>query len=454
MLSAGSPAEAQSPAPAVAQPPAAAESQSPTDIWDRDTLTGDWGGLRTALAEQGIVFSAAYTAEVFGNVQGGIRRGATYDGLFVPQIDVDLEKLVGWRGASMRASMLQGHGPSLAQGFVGNFLIMSGTVAVPPATRLYNLWLQQNLFDDLLSIRVGLMNVDAEFLTSQTAGLFLNSTFGWPGWTAVDLPGGGPAFPLSAPGVRVKLQPAPEGSYLQAAVFSGDPTGHGGSNSLSTSIPSGTVVSFNGGAFLIAEAGYAVNQTEDAKGPPVAFKLGGWYHTSRRFEDQRFDTLGVSLASPASNGVPRNHSGDWGIYAVADASLYRTENGGLSAFARIAGSPGDRNLVSFYLDAGLAYKGLFPSRGDDTAGIGFGYARIGGNARGLDQDTRNFGSPGFPIRDQEMVLELSYQFQVTPWMTLQPDLQRVFHPGGNVQNPDGSIRRDALVLGLRSALTF
>ena len=64
------------------------------------------------------------------------------------------------------------------------------------------------------------------------------------------------------------------------------------------------------------------------------------------------------------------------------------------------------------------------------------------------------GAPGFPVRNQEVVLELSYRIQLTPWMTLQPDLQRIFHPGGNVLNPDGSIRRDALVLGLRSALTF
>jgi hypothetical protein len=39
-------------------------------------------------------------------------------------------------------------------------------------------------------------------------------------------------------------------------------------------------------------------------------------------------------------------------------------------------------------------------------------------------------------------------------MILQPNLQRSFHPGGRVLNPDGSIRHDALVLGLRSALTF
>lgn len=430
------------------------EQAEPSDFWHRDTLTGDWGGLRTALADQGVTISASYTAEVFANVQGGMKRGREYDGVFLPQVDVDLYNLIGWHGASFRVSMIQGHGPSLSQLWVGNLMNVSNTIVVPPATRLYNLWLQQNLFDDMLSVRIGMMNVDAEFMTSQTASLFMNSTFGWPAWTAFDLPGGGPAYPLSAPGVRVKLQPASEGVYFQAAVFSGDPTGHNGSNSPSTPLPTGTVVSFTGGAFLIAEAGYAVNQVKDAKGAPMAFKLGGWYQTSSNFQDQRFDDFGISLASPASTGIPLNHTGNWGIYGVADASLYQTEDGGLSAFARIGGSPGDRNLISFYVDAGVTYKGLIPGRGGDTAGIAAGYSRIGGNARGLDQDVQVLGAPGFPVRNQEVVLELSYQIQLTPWMTLQPDLQRIFHPGGNVLNPDGSIRRDALVLGLRSALTF
>ena len=439
------------------QPEAPPTAQEPTDFWHRATLTGDWGGLRTTLEAQGIEISAAYTGEVFANVQGGIKRGATYDGLFQPQVDIDLDKLLGWQGASFRVSMIQGHGPALSQGWVGNLLNVSNDVAIPPATRLYNLWLQQNLFDDVISVRAGMMNVDAEFLTTLTGALFMNGSFGWPEWTAADLPGGGPAYPLSAPGVRVKIQPEHEGFYLQGAVFSGDPTGHSGSNSPSTGIPSGTVVSFTGGAFIIAETGYAVNQDKDAKGPPLAFKLGGWYHTSSHFQDQRFDTVGVSLASPASNGAPFNHQGDWGVYGIADGSIYRTaDGGGLSGFARIgAGSPNDRNLINFYADAGLTYKGLIPGRDDDTAGIAVGYARIGNNARGLDQDVQVFtANPFFPVRDHEAVLELSYQIQVTPWMTLQPDLQRIFHPGGNVLNADGSLRKDALVLGLRSTLTF
>ncbi len=426
-------------------------TEEPPGFWQRDTLTGDWGGLRTALEEHGVAFSVKYTGEVFANVQGGIKRGASYDGLFLPELDIDLEKLVGWHGASFSASMVQGHGPALSTGWVGNFLNVSNDVAVPPATRLYNLWLQQNLFDDVVSVRAGLMNVDAEFITTLTGSLFMNGSFGWPGWLGIDLPGGGPAYPLSGPGVRVKLQ-SPQGYYLQSAVFSGDPTGHSGSNSPSTGIPSGTVVSFTGGAFFIAEGGYAINQDKEAKGPPLALKLGGWYHTSTHFQDQRFDTAGISLASPLSNGAPLNHQGDWGVYAIADGTIFgRTV--GICPHRRQY--PNDRNLISLYADAGLTYKGLIPGRGDDTAGIALAYARIGDNARGLDQDVQVFSSnPFFPVRDHEAVLEVSYQFQVTPWMTMQPDLQRIFHPGGNVLNPDGSQRRDALVLAVRSTLTF
>ena len=53
-----------------------AAAQEPPGFWHRDTLTGDWGGLRTALADQGVTISASYTAEVFANVQGGMKRGS------------------------------------------------------------------------------------------------------------------------------------------------------------------------------------------------------------------------------------------------------------------------------------------------------------------------------------------------------------------------------------------
>jgi porin len=424
-------------------------AESPPDFWHRTTLTGDWGGLRTALAEHGVAIGMTYTADTQGNIAGGIRLGAVYDGLLQPQLDLGLEKMIGWTGATARVSMLQITGPSLSAGYVGNLLNVS-SINARPATRLYNAWLQQNAFEDVLAVRVGLMNVETEFIISQTASLFVNSTFGWPGILAIDLPGGGPAYPLSAPMVWVRLQPTSEFSAM-AAVFSGDPSGHGGSNNPALSLqPVGTTVSFNGGVLVMAEAAYAVNQEKQPKGLPFALKFGGWYHSSDRFGDQRFDNFGLSLANPLSDGVPLNHNGDWGLYGVADAALWQ----GLSGFVRLAGAPNEQNLVGFYVDGGFTYKGPLPGRDDDTIGIAAAYSRIGNRARALDADFQSFGNPFYPIRNEEVVLEVTYQAQVTGWWILQPDLQAVFNPGGRVTNANGTVRPNALVVGLRTVLTF
>jgi porin len=75
--------------------------------------------------------------------------------------------------------------------------------------------------------------------------------------------------------------------------------------------------------------------------------------------------------------------------------------------------------------------------------------------RGLDADTAFFSdNPLFPTRSSETVIELMYQAQLTPWWMLQPDLQYIFNPGGGVLNPDGTLRRNALVIGVRSSLNF
>lgn len=46
-----------------------------------------------------------------------------------------------------------------------------------------------------------------------------------------------------------------------------------------------------------------------------------------------------------------------------------------------------------------------------------------------------------------IVLEATYQIMLTPWLSLQPDIQYVIHPSGtNIPN--------ALVLGARTAMSF
>src|SRR6185312_1125086 len=76
-------------------------------IWERDTLTGDWGGARTALKNQGIDITLNYIGEAFGVLSGGIDQGANYEGRFEFSVDTDLQKLIGWTGGTTHFTIYQ-----------------------------------------------------------------------------------------------------------------------------------------------------------------------------------------------------------------------------------------------------------------------------------------------------------------------------------------------------------
>ena len=125
--------------------------------------------------------------------------------------------------ATFTPTALITHGPFFSPTYLGNFLTVSNLEAGPVA-RLYSFWYEQNAFNDRLSIRAGLMSADSQFLQSKTAANFINNGISWPMFLAANLPGGGPAYPLPAPGIRVRIKPRDDVAF-QAAVFSGDPSG-------------------------------------------------------------------------------------------------------------------------------------------------------------------------------------------------------------------------------------
>jgi porin len=59
------------------------------------------------------------------------------------------------------------------------------------------------------------------------------------------------------------------------------------------------------------------------------------------------------------------------------------------------------------------------------------------------------------VRTSETFFEVTYQYQVTPAIQLQPDLQYVINPGGGVlnSNASGTIKNE-LVMGLRTNILF
>lgn len=437
---------------------APAKQAAPPSIWEQETLTGDWGGARTSLKEKsGIELTLTYIAEVMGVASGGINRRGSFEGRFEFSVDTDLEKLVGWNGATTHVTVFQIHnGGRNAADNVGSISDPSNIDALA-TTRLFTAWFQQSLFDDRLSVRIGQLAADDEFITSPTAGGLMNGTFGWAGILAANLTSGGPAYPLATPGARVQVKPS-DNVALLGAVFSGDPAGKNCLMLPQECNRSGTTFSFHGGALWMGEAQYLVNPGKKPAGLPGIYKLGVWYATAD-YADQRLgvNAVGapVSLADPASVG-PLNRRGNWGVYGVADQTVWQGAASSVNLFMRAGATPDDRNLLSFYVDGRVGIKGPFAGRADDLMTFGFAYARIGASARALDGDTLAFAGPPYPIRDHELVFELSYQAQVAPWWVVQPDIQYIVHPGGNVPHPADPTRTvgDALVFGLRSTIKF
>jgi porin len=59
--------------------------------------------------------------------------------------------------------------------------------------------------------------------------------------------------------------------------------------------------------------------------------------------------------------------------------------------------------------------------------------------RRAQQDANALLPGAFTPVDYETVLEVSYKLQLAAWWTLQPSLQRVFHPGGSAAIPDATV---------------
>jgi len=108
------------------------------------------------------------------------------------------------------------------------------------------------------------------------------------------------------------------------------------------------------------------------------------------------------------------------------------DNQGLTPWASLTISPDESiNTFPFFISGGFVYKGLFPNRNDDMTAFGFAYGS-------LSDDLEN--------KDYELMLELTYIIQATPWLQIQPDVQWIVHPGGSSDIPN------ALVIGFQLAV--
>jgi porin len=377
----------------------------PTD-WQR--ATDDWYGARPWLDDRGISLNAGWYATWGKNLRGGAdTEDLLLDNLLNVNVTIDAERLVGWRGATFFANF-QHNGGDVFNDQIGDFT-GSSNISADRRDQISEIYYEQSLADGAWKFKLGKIDVNADFGTSEHGGEFVNSTFAWSTSFL-----GMPTYPDPSFGGMVTWTPS-EQFYVMAGAFDGAAqegfaTGNRGP---------ATLFGDPADMYYIAEAGW---RHKSFRNLPGRVAVGAFHHTGT------FDRFDGSTSDGTSGG-----------YVLVDQLVYKEEPGndedvqGLGVFARAAFA--DRNVaeVPFSFGVGLAWTGAIPSRDDDVLGAGISYNAFS-NSRNA-----NFGG-------DEVVFEVFYKAQLTKFAYIKPDVQYIANPGGQFD--------DAILIAVRAGIEF
>jgi porin len=361
------------------------------------------GAALAADDEPTVAWSAVYTADVMGPVQGGASRAGRFLDNTDLVADVNLEKAAGWKGATLHGYLLSNSG-GMPNAVAGTLQGVDNIEVSMPRAKLYELWVQQDFAGGKASVLAGLYNLNSEFYANASAGLLLAPPFGIGSELAATGPNGPSIFPSTSLSLRLAYK-GDNGGYVRAAVLNA----HAGV----PGDPGGPRFTFDDGALVIAEAGLKGDNH---------LGFGAWRYTRKQDDIRDVDSHGDPVKRTAQ-----------GVYVLGERKLDANWTG----FFRIGFSDGATSPFAGGWQAGVQKSPAFSGRPDSAFSVGLHQAWVSSRQR----DLTSLGGDT-PSRD-ETGLEITYSDKIFPHVTVQPDLQLVRHPGG-LQDA-----RTAVVVGLR-----
>lgn len=415
---------------------------------DSKWMTGDWGGERTKLIDQGIDIKADYVGEVGANLHGGYNHNKTarYSDQFGLGVALDLQKLWGWDNTQAKIQLTNRNGENISNDRVGD--PRAGTLSSSQEVygrghmvRLTQLYIQHQFLDGKLDVKAGYFGEGEDFNTfpcdfqnlafcgSQVGNWATNIWYNWP---------------VSQAALRVKYNITPE-FYAQIGAYNQNPSQleHGNGFKLSGSGTKGTVLPVE------------LVWSPKVNNLPGEYRVG-YYKSTAPAADLREDINGQDAASTGQSY--RVHDSKHGYWLVVQQQL-TSHNGdasrGLNVAANATFHDKATNIVDNYQSLMFVYKGPFDARPKDDIGIGFARIHVNDQVKknaelaNAANNVSNFDNTLYaPLRNTEYNYELNYGIHVTNWLTVRPNLQYITHPGG-VDKVD-----NALVAGLKIQSVF
>lgn len=301
-------------------------------------------------------------------------------------------------------------GTNSPSGIVGDFNGLSSIdYGNDNASKLLQLWYEQEFLYSKSAILFGLHNMDTEFYRAEYGRLFINNSFRM-GMVlrSVAKPS---SYPYTSLGVRYKSALLAD-SYILAGVYDGRPaTGND---------PTELRINKREGSFNIVEMGVV----QSARRSREYFKLalGAWYLNQKVSEfaglSENFDVAGVRGQF--------DEPGIGGIYFLGERAL----GDSLGLFAMAGHTESRISRVDRFVAMGLNFSGLIPGRSKDIFGVGVSHSRqsdafIQAN-KGVDFDSDGIADDC--CFTAETTFEMTYKVTVSKWLIVQPDVQFIHQP--------------------------
>lgn len=350
-----------------------------------------------------VKYEITYAADLVNNISGGIKKGSAYLGMANIKFRINTQNAGLWNGGEFFVNAANTHGATPSADLIGDFQTASNLEA-GNITYLHELHYKQN-FGKFTTI-IGLHDLCSDFVSSENAAFYINSSFGVPSTISSNLPT--PIFPLTAIGMQLHYNIS-EKITAKFAIFDG----------LADDFD---INPHNLKWRLRKEDGYLafseLNLSNIFKGQHSFYKIGYYYHNGYNQTDGN-----ITLSTPAN----------YGFYLIADQQIFEKLNGRkLAAFSQFSISPSSLNDNWYYIGLGINYHGLIKKRNNDI--IGFALAHSGCKNK---------------LHKHESAFSLTYKAEFANHFFIQPDIQYIINPSGTE-----TYINHAFLINLRFGLSF
>lgn len=423
---------------AVASPSLLPVSDYRGDFWKRRAMTGDWGGARQTLLEDGITTDVSVTQVLQGNAYGGLStyHGLQYSGSADYYFTLDTGRAGLWPGGLVKVhgqtEFGRGVGRKVGALLPSNYQALLPVPNDPGETTLSEVYLMQAI-SKYLVVNAGKWNAqtfgDTNAFANDQQTQFLNTGL-------VNNPVLFAFIPYTMIGTFLAIMPLGTDDLVIGPFFGGT-TGGANQSGFDTWLdqPYGTTV---GGETDVKVRPFKL---------PGNIRLGGVW-TNKHFTDLAQDRR-LLIEDLVLGRAPEKTDGSYALYGNFDQYFYMEDEEtkqGLGLFGRLGFAPERTSVINWFWSLGVGGKGMVPRRDDDTFGLGYYFTEIS------DDFTKG---PVIPSLHPEQGIELYYNIQITPWMRLTPDLQCVVNPAVASMLPNRAADEEfSLVLGGRLQMEF